>query len=69
MNRLSAFNLLAVAGTQATGHLTDLVLIVGIAALFATVFQRLGLPIVLGYLLAGLAVGPSAPGWNSACAA
>jgi CPA2 family monovalent cation:H+ antiporter-2 len=44
-----------------SNHLTDLVLIVGIAALFATLFQRFGLPIVLGYLLAGLIVGPSAP--------
>ena len=61
MSGSSAFTLLAVAGPQATGHLTDLVLIVGIAALFATVFQRLGLPLVLGYLLAGLLVGPSAP--------
>jgi CPA2 family monovalent cation:H+ antiporter-2 len=33
-------------------------LIVGIAALLATLFQRLGLPIVLGYLSAGLLVGP-----------
>jgi CPA2 family monovalent cation:H+ antiporter-2 len=36
-------------------------LIVGIAALLAIVFQRLGLPIVLGYLLAGLLVGPHLP--------
>ncbi len=43
------------------GHFTDLVLIVGIAALFATLFQRIGLPIVLGYLLAGFMVGPSTP--------
>jgi len=61
MNRLAALNSLAVAGPQASSHLTDLVLIVGIAALLATVFQRLALPIVLGYLLAGLIVGPSAP--------
>lgn len=43
------------------GHLSEVVLIVAIAALFATIFQRLGLPIVLGYLTAGLLVGPSAP--------
>lgn len=60
MNDLAVLKALAVAGPQA-GHLTDLVLIVGIAALFATLFQRWGLPIVLGYLLAGLLVGPAAP--------
>src|SRR5664279_2179736 len=41
-----------------TSPLADVALIVGIAALLATLFQRLGLPIVLGYLLAGLLVGP-----------
>jgi monovalent cation:H+ antiporter-2, CPA2 family len=61
MNALPVIEALAVAGPQAGAPLTDLVLIVGIAALFATVFQRWGLPIVLGYLLAGLLVGPSAP--------
>jgi CPA2 family monovalent cation:H+ antiporter-2 len=61
MSSAVAFDLLALAGQQDLGHLTDLVLIVGIAALLATVFQRLGLPIVLGYLLAGLLVGPAAP--------
>ena len=34
---------------------------VGVAALCATAFQRLGLPIVLGYLLAGFLVGPHMP--------
>jgi CPA2 family monovalent cation:H+ antiporter-2 len=61
MTALPVIEALAVAGPQAGAPLTDLVLIVGIAALFATVFQRWGLPIVLGYLLAGLLVGPSAP--------
>jgi monovalent cation:H+ antiporter-2, CPA2 family len=45
----------------AAAHLADLVLIVGFAALCATLFQRLGLPIVLGYLLAGFLVGPHMP--------
>jgi CPA2 family monovalent cation:H+ antiporter-2 len=61
MNRLAALDPLAVAGPHTAGHLGDLVLIVGIAALFATIFQRLRLPVVLGYLLAGLLVGPAAP--------
>jgi len=52
--------LLAAAPSGAT-YLADLGLIVGVAAVCATVFQRLGLPIVLGYLLAGFLVGPSAP--------
>ncbi len=38
--------------------LTSLALVLGVAALTTTVFQRLGWPLVLGYLLAGLLVGP-----------
>ena len=53
--------LLVAAGSGVTTHLADVALIVGIAALLATIFQRLGLPIVLGYLLAGLLVGPHLP--------
>jgi monovalent cation:H+ antiporter-2, CPA2 family len=45
-----------------TGHLTDLVLILAVAAICATVFQRLRLPTVLGYLAAGILVGPHLPG-------
>ena len=49
------------AGSGGASPLADIAMIVGIAALMATVFQRLGLPIVLGYLLAGLLVGPHLP--------
>jgi len=58
MTEPSRFLLLAAAASHATSPLTDAALIAGAAALFATVFQRLGLPLVTGYLLAGLAVGP-----------
>ncbi len=61
MSTPAACKMLALAGGQDAGPLTDLVLIVSIAALFATAFQRAGLPLVLGYLLAGLLVGPAAP--------
>ena len=50
----------ATAASHATSPLTDAALIACAAALFATVFQRLGLPLVTGYLLAGLAVGVAA---------
>ena len=53
--------LLLAAGSGTSSPLADVALIVGIAALLATLFQRLGLPIVLGYLLAGLLVGPHVP--------
>ena len=61
MNAQSGSLLLAAAGAAASSPLADVALIVGIAALVATIFQRLGLPIVLGYLLAGLLVGPHIP--------
>ena len=53
--------LLVTSGVGVTTYLADLALIVGIAALLAAIFQRLRLPIVLGYLLAGLIVGPHVP--------
>ncbi|MBN2574954.1 MAG: cation:proton antiporter [Deltaproteobacteria bacterium] len=53
--------LLVATASEATPYLADLLLIVGVAALCATAFQRLGLPIVLGYLLAGFLVGPHMP--------
>jgi len=49
------------SGSGTPSPLADLALIVGMAALLATIFQRLGLPIVLGYLLTGLLVGPHLP--------
>lgn len=56
-----ALGALLVAAPASATYLADLGLIVGVAAVCATLFQRLGLPIVLGYLLAGFLVGPSAP--------
>lgn len=38
--------------------LTSLALVLTVAAFTTTVFQRLGWPVVLGYLLAGMLVGP-----------
>ncbi len=43
------------------GLLKDLALVLITAAVVAVVFQRLRLPTVLGYLLAGLVVGPNVP--------
>jgi CPA2 family monovalent cation:H+ antiporter-2 len=54
--------LLVTTSAGTTAHLADLVLIVGVAAVCASIFQRFGLPIVLGYLLAGFLVGPHMPG-------
>ncbi len=39
----------------------DLALILGVAAVFALIFQRIHQPLVLGYLLAGLIIGPYTP--------
>ncbi len=39
----------------------DLALILGVAAIFAVIFQRIRQPLVLGYLLAGLIIGPHIP--------
>jgi CPA2 family monovalent cation:H+ antiporter-2 len=41
--------------------LKDLAVVLGVAAVTTVVFQRLRLPVVLGYLLAGLVVGPHVP--------
>ncbi len=41
--------------------LKDLAVVLGVAAITTVVFQRLRLPVVLGYLLAGLVVGPHVP--------
>src|SRR5947208_16381266 len=41
--------------------LTDLALILCVAAITTMVFQRLRQPVVLGYLLAGVVVGPHLP--------
>src|SRR5262245_54875227 len=41
--------------------LTDLALIMCVAAVTTLVFQRLRQPVVLGYILAGLVVGPHVP--------
>jgi CPA2 family monovalent cation:H+ antiporter-2 len=41
--------------------LLDLAMVLGVAALTSVLFQRLKLPAVLGYLLAGMIVGPHVP--------
>ena len=41
--------------------LTDLALIMCVAAVTTVLFQRLRQPVVLGYILAGLIVGPHVP--------
>jgi monovalent cation:H+ antiporter-2, CPA2 family len=61
MGRHDVLALLVGASAGSTTYLPDLVLVLGLAAVCATLFQRLGLPIVLGYLLAGLLVGPALP--------
>ncbi len=52
---------LVAVGAAVSSPLADVALMIGIAALLAIIFQRLGLPIVLGYLSAGLLVGPHLP--------
>ncbi|MBL8861937.1 MAG: cation:proton antiporter [Planctomycetes bacterium] len=42
--------------------LHDLAIVLGVAALTSIVFQRLRQPVVLGYLIAGILVGPYTPG-------
>jgi len=54
----------AAAATASHGGLhilTDLALILCVAAVTTVVFQRIKQPVVLGYLLAGLIVGPHVP--------
>ena len=46
---------------EATGFLGDLAIVLCVAAVTTVLFQRLRLPVVLGYLLAGLIVGPHVP--------
>ena len=58
MSDQSGLLLLVAAGSGSPSPLADVAMIVGIAAILAMVFQRLGLPVVLGYLLAGFLVGP-----------
>src|SRR5688572_26796249 len=43
------------------GLLGNLALVLCVAAVVAVVFQRLRLPVVLGYLIAGLVIGPHIP--------
>ena len=45
----------------ATEFLTALTVVLGVAAIVTIVFQRLHQPVVLGYLLAGLIIGPHVP--------
>lgn len=45
--------------SELTQVLTQLVVVLGAGAIAAIVFQRARLPIVLGYVLAGLLIGPS----------
>jgi monovalent cation:H+ antiporter-2, CPA2 family len=61
MSQQSGSVILVAVGSELPSPLADVALIVGIAALLAIVFQRLRLPVVLGYLLAGLLVGPYLP--------
>ncbi|MFN7970798.1 MAG: cation:proton antiporter [Acidobacteriota bacterium] len=47
--------------TASTPILQDLAIVLGVAAVTTVVFQRLRQPVVLGYLLAGMIVGPHIP--------
>lgn len=49
------------AGTATAGILVDLTMVLGVAALTTVACQRLRLPVVVGYLLAGLIIGPHLP--------
>lgn len=44
------------------GLLVDLLLILSVAFLLGAALQRLGQPVILGYLVAGLVLGPGLPG-------
>ncbi len=46
---------------HANAFLTNLAIVLSVAAITTVVFQRLRQPVVLGYLLAGLIVGPYVP--------
>lgn len=55
---------LSVRQQDVTGGLVLSILIVfGVAKLFAEIFERLGLPGIVGEIFAGVAIGPSALGW------
>jgi len=41
--------------------LKSLTIVLGVAAITTVVFQRLRQPVVLGYIIAGLIVGPHVP--------
>ncbi|HTL06517.1 MAG TPA: cation:proton antiporter [Gemmatimonadales bacterium] len=51
------------ASSAAHYFLRDLALILGTAALATVLFQRLRLPAIVGYLVAGMLVGPFTPPW------
>jgi CPA2 family monovalent cation:H+ antiporter-2 len=44
------------------GLIVDIVLALGAATIGGLIAQRLGLPALIGYILAGLAIGPNTPG-------
>ena len=46
------------ATSDAQGFLTALVVVLGVAGLTSVLFQKLRQPVVLGYLIAGLIIGP-----------
>jgi len=52
---------LVVASEAAHYFLRDLALILGTAALATVLFHRLRIPVIVGYLVAGMLVGPLAP--------
>lgn len=52
---------IALAGA-ASVSLHDLAIVLGVAALTSILFQRLRQPVALGYLIAGILVGPYTPG-------
>jgi CPA2 family monovalent cation:H+ antiporter-2 len=47
------------------GLILDLVLALGVAALGGVVARRLGLPVFLGYVAAGVFIGPNTPGFTA----
>jgi len=51
------------AATESTSELVSVVALLGAAVVAIPVFRRLGLGSVLGYLAAGLAIGPFGLGW------
>jgi K+:H+ antiporter len=52
-----------VSSEAAHYFLRDLALILGTAALATVLFQRLRVPVIVGYLVAGMLVGPLTPPW------